>query len=541
MEKLTAKHFCIGIMLIAFLLRLPEFLITLAYDEIWTLTNFTRLPWYELLFDLTLPNNHPLNSITVKFMTLFDFSQEYIRLPNLFAGLGSVVLAGLLGKRLAGKSGMLWSMFFMAVNAPLIVYSCQARGYGLQVFWLLLFAYSVIRSAEKVRKQIFTIFDALIIVSSLLAVITLSTSALYLTGIVFILWNHAKWQLPCRSTVCSIIIAGVLSLVYLVLNYHDLQAARVWGTAINSASGYCNWLCGVLYEIIPAGTVGLTICYFALKRRQCVGYLLLFLLLACSAIFTNGGPGRVYLPMCALLAVTAGAGAGLLLEKLPKLQHKQLLAFAFILLAAATNFYQMRQWSFTDYYPVLNTLDKVPESVLTVFPAGDGYPVLYNSNGKAAEKYYNTLEARSSLTGLLLLNSPGKINGMDKDFNEKSLPLPIQVPTETFANVSSQIYSLHRLQSVPESNEAIILIYRSKNETGFKELSKLLYKSSSDCSHILILNNWFNSYTPPGRAKVYNGVWYIAPGALESNAWNELAERFSGSVMLYRVEGSPAR
>lgn len=541
MKKLTAKHYFTGIMLIAFLLRLPEFFITLAYDEIWTLTNFTRLPWYELLFDLTLPNNHPLNSITVKFMTLFDFSQEYIRLPNLFAGLGSVVLAGLLAKRLAGKSGMLWSMFFMAVNGPLIVYSCQARGYGLQIFWLLLFAYSVIRSAEKVRKQIFTIFDALLIVSALLAVITLSTSALYLTGIVFILWNHAKWQLPCRSTVCSIIIAGLFSLVYLGLNYHDLQAARVWGTAINSVSDYCNWLCGVLYEIIPAGTVGLTICYFALTRRQCVGYLLLFLLLAGSAIFTNGGPGRVYLPLCALLAVTAGAGAGLLLEKLPKLQHKQLLALAFILLAAATNFYQMRQWSFTDYYPVLNTLDKVPENVLTVFPAGDGYPVFYNSNGKAAEKYYNTLEASSSLTGLLLLNSPGKINGMDKDFNEKSLPLPIQVPTETFANVSSQIYSLHRLQSVPGSDEAIILIYRSKNKTGFKELRKFLYKSSSSCSHILILNNWFNNCTSPGRAKVYNAVWYIAPGALDKQAWNELAERFSGSVMLYRVEGSPAR
>ena len=460
MKKLTVKHLCIGIMLIAFLLRLPEFFITLAYDEIWTLTNFTQLPWYKLLFDLTLPNNHPLNSITVKFMTLFNFSQEYIRLPNLFAGLGSVVLAGLLGKRLAGNGGMLWSMFFMAVNAPLIVYSCQARGYSLQVFGLLLFAYSVLRSAEKVRKQIFTVYDALIIVSALLAMITLSTSALYLAGIVFILWNHAKWQLPCRATVCSIIIAGVLSLVYLVLNYHDLQAARVWGTAINSVSDYCNWLCGVLYEIIPAGTVGLTICYFALKRRQCVGYLLLFLLLAGSAIFTNGGPGRIYLPLCALLSVTAGAGAMLLLEKLPKLQHKQLLALAFILLAAATNFYQMRHWSLTDYFPVLNALENVPENVLTVYPAGDGYAVLYNSNGKAAEKYYNTLEASSSLTGLLLLNTPGKINGMDKDFNEKSLPLPIQVPTEGFANVSAQIYSLQRLQSVHEDNAAIILIFR---------------------------------------------------------------------------------
>ncbi len=538
MGKITVKQLATGILLVAFLLRLPEFFISLAYDEIWTLTNFAKLSWHELLFDLTLPNNHPLNSILVKFTAFLQLPQEYIRLPNLLAGLGAVVLAGLLGKRIAGRSGALLSMFFMAVNAPMIVYSCQARGYMLQIFWLLLFAYSVIRSAEKCRKKIFTIFDALIIVSALLAVITLSTSALYLAGIVLILWNLAKWKLPCRSTVCSIIIAGAISLVYLGMNYHDLQSARVWGTAINSVSDYCNWLWQVLYEIIPAGTVGFAVYYFALTRRQSVGYWLLFLLLAGSAIFTNGGPGRVYLPLCALLAVTAGAGAAFLLEKLTKLQHRQLLILAIAVLSAATNFYQMRQWCFTDYFPVLNALDTLPDNVLAVFPAGDGYPVLFNSNGKAAERYYKTLEQSSALNSLLLLNSPGRINGMDNKFNEKSLPLPFQTSTGTFANVPSQSCRLQRLQTVPESQAAVWMVFRSEAKAVFEDFRKFLYGSSLRQDHILILNNWFNSYTPNNRTEVYYAVWYIAPGALEDRVWRELFRRFSGSVVFYCAENN---
>ena len=87
MEKISASRIVIAIFLLAFLLRLPEFFSSLAYDEIWTLSNFAPLKIRQLLFDLELPNNHPLNSILIKFIASFDPPVEFIRLPNLLANL----------------------------------------------------------------------------------------------------------------------------------------------------------------------------------------------------------------------------------------------------------------------------------------------------------------------------------------------------------------------------------------------------------------------------------------------------------------------
>ena len=48
MEKFTAKQLASGILLIALLVRLQDFFITLSYDEIWTLKNFVQLPVSKL-------------------------------------------------------------------------------------------------------------------------------------------------------------------------------------------------------------------------------------------------------------------------------------------------------------------------------------------------------------------------------------------------------------------------------------------------------------------------------------------------------------
>ena len=173
MEKITAKQLFTGILLIAFLLRVSEFFTSLAYDEIWTLNNFIQLPVAKLLFDLSLPNNQPLNSILIKLMCALPLNVEFIRLPNLLAGIIAIVLAGYLAWRMAGKRCALWSMFFMAVNAPLTVYSAQARGYSLQVMFLLVFACGLVKLLEDQQTQKRSVGAAsAVIFSALASVIT---------------------------------------------------------------------------------------------------------------------------------------------------------------------------------------------------------------------------------------------------------------------------------------------------------------------------------------------------------------------------------
>ena len=538
MEKFTAKQLASGILLIALLIRMQDFFITLSYDEIWTLKNFVQLPVSKLFFDLSLPNNHPLNSILVKLVSFLPLSVKYIRLPNLLAGLGSIVLAGALARRLAGRSGALWSMFFMALNAPLAVYSVLARGYGLQIFFLLLFAFFIVKSYEKNRqKKFFTWYDAGAAVCALLAVATLPTSILYLAGIAVILWNYSGWKFtPLRSTAAAVTVGGVLALSYILLNYQDLQAARKWGVAFASCREYGIWLLGVLYHVIPGGLLLLSAFYLIKERRRSLGYVILFILIFGSAIFTNGGPERVYLPWCAFFCITAGAGCGMLQEKINKAQYRQLFILTAVVIAAAANFYQMRMWRMVNYLPVIALAEQTPPEQLLIYPASDGYVVVSNSYGSVAEQYLNSVENASRLCEMFLINSPGMVSGVDREHNEKSLPLMYNAPVERFANLPVQKIPLKRCADIPIGSAEVLMLVYAKDAYTSRKCCESFYQLAADKNKILLLNSWFGGYTMTGRNKIYSRVWYIAPGALSESAWKTLRESFSENITLYTLE-----
>ena len=60
-------------------LILPVLLMTanLTYDEWWSLLNFAPLSTLRILTDLSLPNNHPLNTLCLKI--LHNFSSLFLR------------------------------------------------------------------------------------------------------------------------------------------------------------------------------------------------------------------------------------------------------------------------------------------------------------------------------------------------------------------------------------------------------------------------------------------------------------------------------
>ena len=538
MEKFTAKQLASGILLIALLVRLQDFFITLSYDEIWTLNNFVQLPVSRLFFDLSLPNNHPLNSILVKLMNLLPLPVRCMRLPNLLAGMGSIVLAGLLTRRLAGRSGALWSMFFMAVNAPLAIYSVLARGYGLQTFFLLLFAFFIVKSYENSRqKKFFTWYDAGVAVSALLAVGTLPTSILYLAGIVVILWNYSGWKItPLRSTAAAVTVGGVLALSYILLNYQDLQAARKWGVAFASYREYVLWLGNVLYHIIPGGLLLLSAFYVIKDCRRSWGYAILFILIFGSAFFTNGGPERVYLPWCVFFCITAGAGCGMLQDKLTKAQHRQMFTLAAVLIAAAANFYQIQQWRMVNYWPVIAQAEQAPVEQLLIYPASDGYVVLANSYGSVAEQYRNSIENASRLCEMILINSPGRVSGVDGKHNEKFLTLVCQAPVERFANLPAQKITLKRCMGIPPENAEVLALVYARDVYTSRNCRESFYRLSADKDKMLILNSWFGGYISGGKTRAYSRVWYIAPGGLSRSAWKTLLESFSENMTLYTLE-----
>jgi hypothetical protein len=101
-------------------------------DEIWSLqlARSVGSP-LEILTRLHLDNNHCLNTWLMYLMRNSGSDWVY-RVPALIAGIGTVILAGLIGRRIAGgMRGALTAVLLTGGSYLLIQYSSEARGYAL--------------------------------------------------------------------------------------------------------------------------------------------------------------------------------------------------------------------------------------------------------------------------------------------------------------------------------------------------------------------------------------------------------------------------
>ena len=130
-----------GVLLIGIAARLTLLNAGLEYDEIWTLCNFAPLPLSRIFTDLALPNNHPLNTLGVKLCASLFSPPWTIRLPALLAGIGSLLLMPLIAFLWSRRRITAWiATLIFALCHPAFLYAQQARGYSLQLFFLMLFA-----------------------------------------------------------------------------------------------------------------------------------------------------------------------------------------------------------------------------------------------------------------------------------------------------------------------------------------------------------------------------------------------------------------
>ena len=105
----------------------------LEYDEIWTFAHYVKLPLREIFTELAVPNNHPLNTLFIKYSVRIAGAHQLLqlRLPALLAGLFLLGGSWFALRRLTrSTAGACFGMLLLALNIPLIHYSQTARGYA---------------------------------------------------------------------------------------------------------------------------------------------------------------------------------------------------------------------------------------------------------------------------------------------------------------------------------------------------------------------------------------------------------------------------
>ena len=517
------------------LLRAQTLFGALEYDEIWSLENFSGLPIARIFTELALPNNQPLNSLWIKFVSFIGGPVWSIRLHSLMASLATLPLAGFAAYVLAGrkKTAFLWSMLFLGLSAPDIAYAALARGYALQVFFLALYAAGLAACGSlRPRKRFLRYLpEAAVFAGGLCAVLTLPTSVMYLVAITLTAGLIYRKRPP--ASLLAVLGAGaLLALLFCLFNYQQLNAARKWGTPFSTWSAYFLFVLGTLDLLFTPGVIPLLIALSCFLRRRDLPVWLVIALPLGAAVFTNAGPVRAYLPFCAAAAVAAGDCAAEVQSRLKNRTSRIAVALLFAGVSAGLLFVQLPRWRTADWRTVYEKASKEPFSVLVVHRATSGYPLGWNNRPAIYTDFVNRLLDRSRERELVMFDGPGRINGNDGSDAEAVLTVPCEGRRDVLGGLACRRYRLREVSSARPGEAVLVALRPVPAETAGAMLAAL----GKGGLVRLKLNPWlcYRIDRPEGSYR-----YALLAGIVPENAPFDIAGFISsagGAVSVYKFE-----
>lgn len=513
---------------LALLLRIFRLGDALEYDEIWTLEYYASASLKTIFTDLSLPNNHPLNSLAVRLTAFPGAISQWIRLVPLAAGVLAIPLAGITALGLwRRRNTALWCMFFFAALPLAVFYSQQARGYSLQLFFLLLFCAGLF-----LARRMPVIGCAGILLGAAGAMLTLPTSAFYLAAIgtyaVFRCRKEWRGRLPAAISLAA---AGGLSLLWILVNFKQLEANRGWGIPIDSLSAFGTFLQELISRNFPMIVLFAAAPVLLLQFRRSLPILWVWVCLLAAAFFFNAGPSRTYLPLAAATVFLSGAGAALLCRRFPT--RRKLIAVLIVTLTLAALFSTYRQ-PYPDWYAIHRMIRELPPEVLVLFPANDTYPLARNN---APESYREQLRRIAPLPPkharrkLLVIGRNGELTGSTPAGAERPVSIPVEGVPVGFDALQGMLYGLEELDGPPAEKDTVIAVIRPLPEEEAKRMLQKLFSQPD----FLTFNIWLCT-TATENGTVYR--YFLAGGNVTQPGvtdWSGFLRGKPGATALYRI------
>ncbi len=528
----------IGILVTGALLRISGLFSGLEYDEIWTMENFAPKPLSAIFTDLALPNNHPLNTLGVKLCIACFDNPCLIRLPALLAGLGALLLfpaVAFLWTRRRGAA--LAATFFFAFSHLAVGYAVQARGYSLQLFFLLLFTAGLQLSGRYRPERCRLLPETMVFLGGAGAVLTLPTSILYLAPTALLGWHvWRKRPFPCLPLKIVLAAGIVLTGGWYLLNCHALRAAQVWGTPVTGAGQFLALVSDTLLALNGPVVLLLAAAGILLRFRRAWPLLAIIAIPFASAIATNAGGVRVYLPLTVPSALLAGMGLEALYRRFRAKQRRFAAGFTIFLVGVFLLNWHISapQYKARDWFALHGQIRRLSPEYMIALDAGDGYPYTWNNMPDAYKDYDLRLRNLAPQRELISFLPPNHLNGTDRrgascGFQLNFRPEPEQQELGGFRVCR---YRLTDLEGTPRAHSVILLVLRP---LPVETLRQYIAEISQAYPEALNLNPWL---TPPvaSHDRVYRGSTLLFrcddPARLD---WPALRSRIPGAVGIYQV------
>lgn len=235
-------------------------------DEIWSFTLVARTHSYaDIVFALPYDNNHVLNSLWLRAIGP-SAPPLLVRLPAILFGLGSIVVAARLGRRIS-RSGEWLGAAFIALDVVFVEFSSEARGYAGLIFGTLA-ALDALESylATGARRSLWLLSGALLL-GTFSHLMMLESGALVGAVALVRLVLRFGWRGPWLGAAIPIAVAVFVGCLPPVLClwisatsgpiHMGLGAPFSWGSLSEGLGGAVRFLLGFWPEALPPLDSGL--------------------------------------------------------------------------------------------------------------------------------------------------------------------------------------------------------------------------------------------------------------------------------------------
>lgn len=190
----------------------------LWYDEMTTLVQSVRMPFWTILTSYTSKNQHLLYSLLAH-LSLVTFGEHIwsLRLPAVIFGVLCVPMLYFCGRRMTSPGEALLAAALLTVSYHHVWFSQNARGYTGLVFWTLLATWLFLRGAEERTMKLWAAYGVTLglgLYTHLTMGVVGVAHGLILLGLFADEWRRTR-ALPARRFLAplgGLVVAGVVAL-----------------------------------------------------------------------------------------------------------------------------------------------------------------------------------------------------------------------------------------------------------------------------------------------------------------------------------------
>ena len=426
--------------------RLLNFYCSLQYDELWSWQFFAPLETGRIFFDLSLPNNHPLNTLFIKLVTAATDDLFAIRIFPLVCGVAMLPAVYFAVSVWSGsRKAAAFAALFCAFAPPFVIYSTLARGYMPQAFFFALTAAGMACFTKENIKKYRTAGIIATAVGGTGTILSVPTGIVFLAGLAAAALLRYRKAAP-KPLAAVIVCGAVAATAYYIVIIQQLSQATKW-----SVSGSFFTQSGRIIITTGAGLLTGTVIAAVLEKRKTLPLLVIPFVVLLSGAVSGLGPVRTYIIFTGIFACCSALAAAHFADK-----KRWWISLLLVIIFFGAAFYNIKNFELPDWKNA-----EIPKSGTTVcvYPANSGYPMLWNHGGVFLNRYQISLE-NSWLDAVRVYAPQGVFNGMNASFGEENIQTKIK-GTPGFDKVLG-IYHTYRLEpysGTPLPQAAYLIAY----------------------------------------------------------------------------------